>query len=117
MKKWDKNKVKLHNFIIFRWSKGKLGLQLRPRLQKAKGLSQKNVKSITFTFASQSGATYEIKFLLVYWDCWLTLAFQKESRFPENQTLRKSFFPLPTSNTCIMGLRSTFYRALGPVIT
>ena len=35
--------VKLHNFIIFRWLKDKLGLQLRPRLQKANCLSQKNV--------------------------------------------------------------------------
>ena len=32
MKKWDRNHVKLQNFIIFRWLKDKLGLQLRPRL-------------------------------------------------------------------------------------
>ena len=31
-----------------------------------KGLSQKDVKSITFTFVSQSGANVEIKFLIVY---------------------------------------------------
>ena len=33
MKKWDRSPVKLQDFIIFRWSKDKLGLQLRPRLQ------------------------------------------------------------------------------------
>ena len=56
-----------HNFIIFRLSKVKLGLQLRPRLQNGNGLSQKeNVKSITFTFVIQFGATFEIKFLMVY---------------------------------------------------
>ena len=31
-----------------------------------KGLSQKNVKSITFTFVSQFGANFEINFLIVY---------------------------------------------------
>ena len=31
-----------------------------------KGLSQKDVKSITFTFVSQSGANFEIKFFIVY---------------------------------------------------
>ena len=55
-----------------------------------KGLSQWNVKSITVTFVSQFGANFEI---IVYWDCWLTLMFQKDSHFPENQTFRKSFFP------------------------
>ena len=35
MKKWDKNHEKLRNFIIFRWFKDKLGLQLRPRLHLA----------------------------------------------------------------------------------
>ena len=61
-----------------------------------KGLSQKYVKSITFTFVSQFDSNFEIKFLIVYWDCSLTLMFQKESRFPENQTFRKSFFPSAT---------------------
>ena len=28
MKKWDRNHVKLQDFIIFRWLKDKLGLQL-----------------------------------------------------------------------------------------
>ena len=92
MRKWDRNNVKLHNFIIFRWSKDKLGLQLWPRLQKAKGLSQKNVKSITFTFVSQFGATFEIKFLIVYWDCWLTLVFQKKAVFLKIRHLENRFF-------------------------
>ena len=35
MKKWDKNHVKLQDFIIFRWLKDKLGLQLSPRLHQA----------------------------------------------------------------------------------
>ena len=30
MKKWDRNHVKLQDFIIFRWLKDKLGLQLIP---------------------------------------------------------------------------------------
>ena len=30
MEKWDRNHVKLQDFIIFRWLKGKLGLQLSP---------------------------------------------------------------------------------------
>ena len=30
MKKWDRNHVKLQDFIIFRWLKDKLGLQLSP---------------------------------------------------------------------------------------
>ena len=30
MKKWDRNHVKLQDFIIFRWLKDKLDLQLRP---------------------------------------------------------------------------------------
>ena len=43
----------------------------------------KNVKSIsiTFTFVSQFAANFEIEFLIVYRDCWLTLMFQKEIRF------------------------------------
>ena len=31
-----------------------------------KGLSQKNVQSIAFTFVSQFGANFEIKFRIVY---------------------------------------------------
>ena len=30
MKKWDRYHVKLQDFIIFRWLKDKLGLQLSP---------------------------------------------------------------------------------------
>ena len=35
-KKWYRSHVKLHDFIIFRWLKDKLGLQLRPRLHQVK---------------------------------------------------------------------------------
>ena len=52
---------------------------------------EKNVKSITFTLISQFGAEFEIKFLIVYRDCWRTVMFQKEIRFPENQTFRNRF--------------------------
>ena len=30
MKKWDRNHVKVQDFIIFRWLKDKLSLQLSP---------------------------------------------------------------------------------------
>ena len=40
---------------------------------------KKNARSITFTFASQLGANFEIKFLIVDRNCWLTLIFQKKS--------------------------------------
>ena len=55
-----------------------------------KGLSQNDAKSITFTFASQFVANFEMKFLIVYRNCWLRLRliFQREIRFPENQVFR-----------------------------
>ena len=55
---------------------------------------------------SQFGANFEIKFLIVYRHCWLTLMLQKESRIPGNRKFRKSCFS--AANTCMMtlGLRS-----------
>ena len=41
---------------------------------------------------SQFGANFEIKFLIVYWDWWLTLMFQKEGCFPKNRHLENLFF-------------------------
>ena len=38
----------------------------RITLKTNKGLVPKKVKSITFTFVSQFGANFEIKFLIVY---------------------------------------------------
>ena len=45
-------------------------------------------KLITFTFVSQFSADLEIKFLILDRNCYLTLIFQKEIRFPENQIFR-----------------------------
>ena len=69
------------------------------------------VQSITSTFVSQFGVKFEIKFFLVYRNRWLILIFQKEGRFPENQTFRKSFFFRQKHVTCIMilGLRSPYH--------
>ena len=53
-----------------------------------KEMSQRNAKSKTFTLVSQYGANFEINFLTVYRNCWLTLKFQEEIRFPENQISR-----------------------------
>ena len=92
-----------------------LGLQLRPRLQNANCLSQENVKSITFTFVSQFGANFEIKFLILLVNTNIVL--EKKSVFLKIRHLENRFFPLPTGNTCIMGLRSPYhYRALGQVV-
>ena len=55
----------LNNRFHVKFMQLEIGL-LRPRLQKANCLSQKNVKSILFTFVSQFGANFEIKFLIVY---------------------------------------------------
>ena len=67
-----------------------------------KGTDLKHTKSITFTFVSQFGANFEIEFLIVCRDCWLTLIFQKEIRFPENQIFRKRFAPLRTQYVSLL---------------
>ena len=51
-------------------------------------IPKKPTKSITFTFVSQFGANFEVNFLEVYRNCWLTLIFQKTSIVPENQIFR-----------------------------
>ena len=56
-----------------------------------KGPVPKNVESTTFTFVSQFRANFEVKFLMVDRDCWLTIMFHKKIRFPENHTFRNRF--------------------------
>ena len=50
---------------------------------------KKGAKSITFNFyiCESVRANFEIKFLIVYRNCWLTLIFEKEIRFLETQKI------------------------------